>query len=197
MLSRSLTRLPSSWGLDWFHFQTKNNILNVRVEEKYKSAYGSLKRNRGKFKAQHGLVFFAKFRLLCGFKKWKFVCYLSLLTSAEWSGWCSVSRQCSTWPALRGERLHRGFRVLGGRRRPTFPSKPARTAPRPPAPSTAWASRPSERNYHHGQLHYSLLLVKWCVGQLVISCGAYQCPVITLLIKELNQRHYQKKTNQL
>lgn len=70
--------------------------------------------------------------------------HLCLLTSAWWSGWYSVSGRCSTWPALRVERPPRGSRVWGGRRRPTFPSRPARTAPRPPAPSTASAPQPSE-----------------------------------------------------
>lgn len=64
-------------------------------------------------------------------------------TSAWWSGWCSASRQYSTWPALQEERLHRGSRVWEGRHQPAFPGTPARTEPRPPALSTASASRPS------------------------------------------------------
>lgn len=64
-------------------------------------------------------------------------------TSAWWSGWCSVSGRCSTWPALREERLHRGSRVWEGRPLPGFPGTPARTEPRPPARSKASASRPS------------------------------------------------------
>lgn len=95
-----------------------------------------------------GLFLLIRLRLSCGGIK---ICQnlkplyrWCLLTSAWWWGWCSVSGQCSTWPALREEHLHRDSRVWEGRHQPVFPDTPAHTAPRPPAPSTASASRPSE-----------------------------------------------------